>query len=279
MEYFIRGTAHFFNLFADFFEHCENVVYFIFAILFFILIIWNFSKTKNSLKVFIKSYAKLFKFYIFLLAFVLLLISSILTYKCNNQFKVLSLIVAIINFFKETFNLFDNKVLHDDKLKIFIFKDWKNILISTLVLVFFKITYWAELYMFNIDEIKKYVIEMFIVICIQIFIVLFFKLYTIYEKVFFLVVNSKEYTKIQRIKNFIEILKIAKNDINCFRVIRIYFQREKITTQTHKEIHSLCLYYIAIKCKLKFENKFEYNLKIYEDFRDLQKRLGCENIE
>ena len=279
MEYFIRGTAHFFNLFAEFFEHCENVVYFIFVILFFILIIWNFSKIKNSLKDIIKSYARLFKFFIFLLAFVLLLITSILTYKCNNQFKVLSLIVAIINFFKETFNLFDNKVLHDDKLKIFTFKDWKNILISTLVLVCFKITYWAELYVFDIDEIKKYFIAMFIVVCIQIFIVLFFKLYTIYEKVFFLVINSKEYTRIKRIKNFIEVLKIAKNDINCFRVIRIYFQKEKITTQTYKEIHALCLYYIAIKCKVKFENNFEYNLKIYEDFRDLQKRLGCENIE
>lgn len=279
MEYFIKGTAHFFNLFADFFEHCENVIYFIFIMICFGFVICNLGKIKNSLKEIIKSYVKLFKFVFFMLAFFLLLIATILTFKSNNQFKVLSLIVAIINFFKETFNIFDNKVLHDDKVKIFTFKDWKSIVIANLGLIFFKITYWTELYTFNIDEIKEYFITMFTVVCIQIFVIVICKLYTIYEKVFFLTLKSKEYTKIKKIMNFIDILKIARNDINCFRVIRIYFQRQRITKDTYNEIQALCFYYVAITHKMKFENKFENNLKIYKDFNELQKRLGCENIE
>lgn len=277
MKYFVQGTAHFFNLFAEFLEHCENVIYFIFALMLIAIIIYSLKKVKLSLVDVFKSYIKLFKYVSFLVAFILLLISTILTYLSNNQFVVLSLLVAAVNFLKETFNIYDDKILHYNNLKIFKFKDFRDVLIPNLILIFFKTTYWAELYVFNLEDIKTYFVTMLIVISIQLFVMVAFRLYSIYTKVFFLVKCSNNYSTVKKLYDFIKILIISNNEINYFRLIKIEFQREKFTNEKRSDISSLCFYYKVIKRKLKLENTYESNLKIYKDFTLLEKRLGSEN--
>ena len=46
MEYFIKGTGHFFNLISDFFEYCEGLIYIIFAIIIILLSIKTFKNVK-----------------------------------------------------------------------------------------------------------------------------------------------------------------------------------------------------------------------------------------
>lgn len=279
MKYFIRGTAHFFNLFADFLEHCENIIYFIIAIILLILIIYGFKKIKLNLKAVLFSYLGLFKFISFILAFILLLICTILTYLANNQFMILSLLVVTVDFIKKTCNIYDDKILHQENLKIFLFKDFTNILIPNLILIFFKITYWAELYWFNLNEVKNYFITMAIIIFIQIITMIIFKIYSIYTKVFCIVKKTSKYNKIQKILDFFKILKISNNQMNYFRLVKIFFQHEIVTKDNRKNIIELCFYLKSVETKIELDNTYKSNLDVYNDFRTLNKRLGCEKNE
>ena len=276
MEYFIRGSAHFFNLFADFLEHCENIIYFIFAIILLILIFLSFSKIKSSLNGVLKSYIGLFKFLPFSLGFVLLLISSILTYKINNHFKILSLLVTIVNFIIETINIYDNNILNKENKKIFKVSDFKTIIVSNLILIFFKITYWAELYTFDLVEKKNYFITMFLIVLLQLLVMVIFKLYSIYDKVFRFTKNKNEYNMLKKIHHLIHILAMSNNKINYFRIIKIYLQREIITKQNAIDILNFCYYYKAIDNKFKYSDIDDYNLKVYNDFKSLSNRLGSD---
>ena len=279
MKYFIRGTAHFFNLFADFLEHCENIIYFIIAIILLILIIYGFKKIKANLKAVLFSYLGLFKFISFTLAFTLLLMCTILTYLANNQFMILSLLVVAVDFIKKTCTIYDDKILHQENLKIFLFKDFTNILIPNLILIFFKITYWAELYCFNLNEIKNYFITMAIIIFIEIITMIIFKVYSIYTKVFCIVKKTSKYKKIQKILDFFKILKISNNQMNYFRLVKIFFQHEIVTKDNRKNIIGLCFYLKSVETKIELDNTYKSNLDVYNDFKTLNKRLGCEKNE
>jgi len=117
LEYFIKGSSHFFNLFADFLEHCENIIYFLFLIILLILIFFTLKKDNNfksTLWSVIKSYFTLFKYSLFALLCLILLICSIITFRINNQFRILSILVLVINFIKETVTAYDDKLFNQD---------------------------------------------------------------------------------------------------------------------------------------------------------------------
>lgn len=241
-----------------------------------ILIIYGFKKTKANLKAVLFSYLGLFKFISFTLAFTLLLMCTILTYLANNQFMILSLLVVAVDFIKKTCNIYDDKILHQENLKIFLFKDFTNILIPNLILIFFKITYWTELYCFNLNEIKNYFITMAIIIFIEIITMIIFKVYSIYTKVFCIVKKTSKYKKIQKILDFFKILKISNNQMNYFRLVKIFFQHEIVTKDNRKNIIGLCFYLKSVETKIELDNTYKSNLDVYNDFKTLNKRLGCE---
>lgn len=276
MKYFIRGSAHFFNLFANFLEYCQNIIYFIFILIVLFLIIYTFSKTKQSLKNFCRSYLSLFKFIAFILTFILLFITSFLTYKINNQFYILSLLVVSINFLKETFNIYDNKIFYKSNKKIFILSDFSRIILPNLFLIFFKITYWAELYVFNFNEIRNYFICMLMITVIQIMIMIFSKIYSIYNKVFQFLEFKNDYKKFNKIIDLLKILIISDNNINYFRITRIYLQREIINNKNRKNIICFCYFYKSILAELKNVDMDNDNIKIYKEFSDIKIRLGSD---
>lgn len=282
MEYFIRGTAHFFNLFADFLEHCENIIYFIFLLILLILILFTLKKDKGFKSTLFnlgKSYLTLFKYIIYDILIIILLFASIWTYKLNNQFKILSLLVVIINFVIASVNVYDNNLFDENNNILLKYSDFKNIIVTNIVLVFFKITYWAEIYVFNISEIKEYFIIMIIIILSEIFVMIGFKIYSIYDIAFKFVKKKSNYYTIHKITDFIKILTICSNKINYFRLVRIFLQNEVITKENHSNIVSFCLYYKAIINQLNCTYDYEKNYKIYKDYINVNKRIDSGNYE
>lgn len=282
IEYFIKGTSHFFNLFANFLEHCENVIYFLLFLIFAILIIFtlkNNKNFKNNLWCIIKSYFHLFKFPLFTILSLLSLIISIIVFTLNNEFKILSLLVLSVNYIKQTISVYDDKLFNNNNQQIFKKKDFSNILVPNLILIFFKITYWSELYTFNINKIKSYFIVMLFIIIVEIVIMFIFKLYSIYSQVFKFVKPDSNYNTFFRIVDLLKILNRSNNNIEYFKLVRIFLQSEKISMENHNEIIYLCLYYKSIKNKIKIGESYKYNYEIYNDFINSGRRIGGDHYE
>lgn len=282
MEYFVKGISHFFNLFADFLEHCENIIYFLLLVILLVLIFFTLkkdSKFKKTICDLIKSYLAIFKFLLFTILCIILLLSSIITFKMNNQFKILSLVVVVINFIKETVTLYDDNILKEDRIYILKKSDLKNILIPNLILIFFKITYWCEFYIFDIHEIKTYFIIMLLVIILQILVVVMFKIYSIYGQAFKFIKSGSNYNFWFKVIALIKILKLCSNKVNYFRLVKIFLSHEIITKKNHNEIINLCLYYKAIKNKIIIDGTYLHNFEIYNDFKNINDRIGCDKNE
>lgn len=277
MEYFVRGTAHFFNLFAEFLDYCEQIIYFIFLVIFLLLVVAAFSKIRNSLLNVVCAYLKLFKFLTYIIAFLMLVITTYLTYTLNDQFGVLSLFVCVINFIIETFKVYDSSVLKGENTRIFKLSNFSNILITNLILIFFKTTYWSELYVFDIGEIKYYFIGMISVIIIQIIYLLMFKIYSIYDVTFKYIKSKSNYPKSKKIADMAKLLFISKNDINIFRLARLYLQKNIVNKNSHSRIIDFIYFSKSIhNDSLKNSNIETYNSKCYEHFEDISNKFGSE---
>ena len=117
---------------------------------------------------------------------------------------------------------------------------------------------------------------MILIVLLQLLVMVIFKLYSVYDKVFRFTKNKNEYNVLKKIHHLIRILAMSNNKINYFRIIKIYLQREIITKQNAIDIINFCYYYKSIDNKFKYSDIDDYNLKVYNDFKSLSNRLGSD---
>ena len=208
----------------------------------------------------------------------ILTITTYLTYKANVQFGMLTLFVCSINFLIETLKMDHSKILNDENTFIFKYSDFSTIIKGNLVLVFFKLTYWMETYIFNINEIINYFIIMIIIVIIQILYVVIFKLLSLYNKTFNIYILHKNYKSKDTLIMFLKVFLMSKNQINIFRALRQYLCLNFNIKKNFNAFNALkySCFYKEFPIDINKNNIQRQNTICYQEFQKLNNIIGCE---
>lgn len=255
MKYFVVGLSHFFNLIPTLIDSFQIFIYLAFFVIFIILIMVNFSKVKFQVLDIIKIYLGLYKKKAFLLNSILLLLTSVIVYKYNNDFYAMTLFVLFVDFIIESLKFIDNKIFDINNNKIFKIKDLWELILPILILIFFKMTLWGELYSFDLIKASNYFLAMFIVLIIRLLLYVYSRIFTIYSNVFEILKKANHYGDFRKVIDIFTIIVFySKNNINYFRVINELLKRQVINRKNHSIILNLCRY---------VKKSREYNLEPY----------------
>ena len=233
LEYIIKGCAHFFNLFFDYFDYItQNTYLFILVVLIAICLIM-YKTVKEDIVSLIKTFLGLFKYFIVDFSIVLNIIQFIIIFNCNNDVNNFTIVVAVIEFCIQCFETLNNSTQILSNERIISSKSIKNIMKGNLLIIATKIISILEEYSFDINSMKIYTIWMGIAIVVQLLNYIITNSLFIYEELNIRrKIKFKNYKSILFFIDYVKAIIISKNDMK----IMVLFQKYLIVNNDTNNI-------------------------------------------